>query len=139
MRQRDHAAIAGALLTLAVVGCRAPGQPPTTTEQFTALYRVTAGPFPLYSQIQDRTSPAHEPLLHTGCIFDVQRTSPDQRDASYVWGYGRVFRCDDVVTTGIVEPQMGIRPRELRVYDGSVGYFPMRLLEPYTGSPPAPR
>ena len=75
----------------------------------------------------------------SGCIFDVQGSSPDQQDASYLWAYGRVFRCDEVIGTGLPEPQMGIRPHELRIYDGWVGYFPMSLLDPYTGGPPAPR
>ena len=132
--------IASALPVLALAGCSTIGQPPASpSEPFTALYVVKVGPSPLYEQIQDRTSPADRPWLHSGCIFDVQRTLPDPQAASDVWAYGRVFRCDDLLTTGVVEPQMGIRPRELRTYDGSVGYFPMRLLDPYTGTPPAPR
>jgi hypothetical protein len=118
-----------ALVALALAACSAP-----TKEPYTALYRVNAGPYPLYEQVQDRISPVDGPRLHTGCIFDVQHT-----DATNVWAYGRVFRCDDVVATDIVEPQMGIRPKELRTYDGWVGYFPMKFLDPYTGTPPAPR
>jgi hypothetical protein len=132
--------LASTLPALALAGCSTLGQPaPPAPEPFTALYLVKAGPYPLYEQVQDHISPVDGPRLHTGCIFDVQRTSPDQQDATNIWGYGRVFRCDDLVTTGIIEPQMGIRPKELRIYDGWVGYFPMRLLDPYTGTPPAPR
>jgi hypothetical protein len=132
--------IALALAVLALAGCGTLGQPsPGPSEPFTALYVVKVGPSPLFEQIQDRTSPADRPWLHSGCLFDVQRTLPDPQAASYVWAYGRVFHCDDVPTTGIVEPEMGIRPKELRIFDGSVGYFPMSLLAPYTGSPPAPR
>ena len=132
--------IASALPVLALAGCNTIGQPlPQTPEPFTALYLVKAGPYPLYEQVEDHIGPADGPMLHSGCIFDVQTTSPDQQETSHLWAYGRVFRCADVVATGVTEPQMGIRPRQLRVYDGSVGYFPMDLLEPYTGSPPAPR
>jgi hypothetical protein len=144
MRLSDR--ITSALPALALAGCSTLSQPPPVLpEPYTALYLVKAGPYPLYAearrapQLQARADPADGPWLHSGCIFDVQRTSPDQQEASYLWAYGRVFRCDDVVTTGVVEPQMGIRPRELRIYDGSVGYFPMRLLDPYTGSLPPSR
>jgi hypothetical protein len=132
--------IASALPALALAACSTLGQPPPSpTEPFTALYVVKVGPSPLYAQIQDRARPADGPLLHSGCIFDVQGTSPDPQDKSSIWAYGRVFRCDDVPPTGVVEPQMGIRPKVLRSYDGWVGYFPMTLLEPYTGTPPASR
>lgn len=124
-----------ALLTLALVGCTTFGQPPAAVpEPYTALYRVNAGPYPLYEQVQDGLRPVDEPRLHAGCLFDVQRT-----DATNAWAYGRIFRCDDVPTTAVIEPQMGIRPKELRVYDGWVGYFPMKFLDPYTGALPAPR
>jgi hypothetical protein len=161
--------VMSALPALAVAGCSVLSQPALPTrEPFTALYRVKAGPYPLYeeegewlanrvrglpldqadeltmtarrvAQVQDRISPADGLWLHSGCIFDVQRTSPDPQEASYVWAYGRVVRCDELVASELPEPQMGIKPHQLRIYDGWPGYFPMRLLEPYTGSPPTPR
>jgi hypothetical protein len=138
--------ITSALPALALAGCSTLSQPPPVLpEPYTALYLVKAGPYPLYAearraaQLQARADPADGPWLHSGCIFDVQRTRPDQQDASYVWAYGQVFRCDDLIETGIPEPEMGVRPHELRIYDGSLGYFPMSLLEPHTGAPPAPR
>jgi hypothetical protein len=160
--------IRSAVPVLVLAGCSiGQPPPPPTPEPFTALYLVKNGPYPLYAvdgewlanrvgglplaqaddltmrarrvaQVQNRISPTDEPWLHSGCIFDVQRTRPDQQDASYVWAYGQVFRCDDLIETGIPEPEMGVRPHELRIYDGSLGYFPMSLLEPYTGAPPAP-
>ncbi len=151
-----------AALTLAILACGAPQPPPR-------LYVVKSGPYPLYehngdwlatrlsglplaeieeriirearmTQAQNRaTSTTDGPWLHSGCIFDVQRTAPDAQDGSYVWAYGKVVRCDEPVVTGLPEPQMGMRPRALRIYDGLLGYFPASLLEPYAGSPPTPR
>jgi hypothetical protein len=77
--------------------------------------------------------------LLKGCIYDVLTTRAGQQDASYVWAYGRVARCAGPVEDGVLEPQMGVRPEKLRIYDGRVGYFPMSLLDVYTGSPPTPR
>ena len=100
--------IASALPVLAMAGCSLVAQPTApAAEPFTALYVVKTGPYPLYQQTQDRISPANGPWLHSGCIFDVQRTSPDQQDASYVWGYGRVFRCDDVVAKSLHDWSIG--------------------------------
>jgi hypothetical protein len=137
-------------------------------EAFTALYVVNNGPYPLYANFGDwaanrppglppgeadkqtieagriaraqrRIASDARAWLLKGCIFDVQTTSADQQDASYVWAYGRVARCDEPVEDGVLEPQMGVRPEKLRVYDGLVGYFPMSLLDVYTGSAPTPR
>ena len=157
------------LITVVLAGCSVVSQPPAPTpESFTALYLVTAGPYPLYEDygawsanrvsglplaqaddriiaarrvalVQDRIRPDDGIWLHSGCIFDVQGTSPDDVEADYVWAYGRVVRCDDLIGTGLPEPQMGIKPHALRIYDGLPGYFPMRLLEPYAGGTPPPR
>jgi len=50
-------------------------------------------------RVQNRGTSFDGPWLHNGCIFDVQRTSPDQQDSSYVWAYGRVVRCDELSET----------------------------------------
>src|SRR5438105_12507627 len=158
----------GTLASLVVAACGTPQPVEPTPEAFTALHVVNNGPFPLYAAYADRvaTRPAGVPLnvvekqtidsgriaraqnrvridddawLLKGCIFDVESTAPDQQETSYVWAYGHVVRCDELLTDGVVEPQMGIRPNKLRVYDGHFGYFPMNLLDSYTGSAPAPR
>ena len=156
-------------LTLALAACSVIGAPPPPTpEAFTALYQVRTGPYPLYeefgdwladrvggmspsqaedatmtarrvAEVQNRTSPDDGLWLRAGCLFDVQATSPDQQDPSYVWAYGRVVRCDEVISTRLPEPQMGIKPHALRIYDGWPGYFPMSLLDAYQGAPPPPR
>ena len=158
----------GALVSIGLVACTV-GQPATPPpEVFTALYVVNNGPYPLYANFGDWAAarpprlPLSEadkqtieagriaraqhhvgtdagPWLLKGCIFDVLTTSADQRDTSYVWAYGRVARCDEPVEDGVLEPQMGVRPEKLRIYDGRLGYFPMSLLDVYTGSAPPPR
>ncbi len=119
-----------AALTLAILACGAPQPPPR-------LYVVKSGPYPLYehngdwlatrlsglplaeieeriirearmTQAQNRaTSTTDGPWLHSGCIFDVQRTAPDAQDGSYVWAYGKVVRCDEPVVTGLPERRDG--------------------------------
>ena len=158
-----------ALPALALAACSSMSAPlPPTPEPFTALYLVRNGPYPLYenygdwlanrvgglslsqtddltmvtrrvAQVQNRVNPADGPWLHTGCIFDVERTIPDQQDTSYLWAYGQVIRCDELISSGVPEPQMGVRPHEFRIFDGWLGYFPMSLLDPYSGGLPAPR
>jgi hypothetical protein len=158
-----------ALATLALVACSTPSAPPPpTSEPFTALHVVRTGPYPLYkkygdwlgsrvgglsvtqledqtiaaiklAQVQNRVSPTDGLRLHSGCIFDVQSTRPDQQEASYLWAYGKVVRCDEPIMDGVSEPQMGVRPSKLRIFDGRLGYFPMRLLDPYQGPPPVRR
>lgn len=154
------------MLALAACTVSRPALP--TPEPFTALHVVKTGPYPLYerygewlanrpsgvalaeaddrtmeasrrAQVQNRSLPAEGAWLHSGCIFDVEGTTADQQESGYLWAYGRVVRCAELVSTGLLEPQMGVRPRELRIYDGLFGYFPMSLLDPYTGDPPAPR
>jgi hypothetical protein len=126
------------------------------------LYEVTDGPHPLYAtfdellvaravgasavqaeataiaagrvaRVQNRFDPGEGAWMLAGCIFDVQSTRPDEQDAAYEWAYGQVVRCDEPIADGIVEPQMGVRPFKLWVYDGRLGYFPMRLLQRYYG------
>jgi hypothetical protein len=150
------------LAIVILVGC-APGRPSTGS-----LSVVTTGPYPLYqregewlatrlsglplaeiddriisearlAQAQRKESASDGPWLHLGCLFEIQRQSPDEQDTQYVWAYGRVVRCDEPVVRAVLEPQMGMRPREVRIYDGLVGYFPARMLEPYAGATPAPR
>jgi len=158
----------GALASTGLVACTL-GQPVTPTpEAFTALYVVNNGPYPLYARFGDWAAARPQGLslseadkqtiesgriaraqhrigsdagawLLKGCLFDVKTTSADQQDASYVWVFGRVARCDEPVEDGVLEPQMGVRPEKLRIYDGLVGYFPMSLLDVYTGTAPTPR
>jgi hypothetical protein len=138
-----------------------------TPEPYTALYVATNGPHPLYetygewltgrppgapaaqsesltiaaarvARAQNRFDPDDGAWLLAGCIFDVQSTTPDEQDTTYQWAYGRVVRCDEPIADGILEPQMGVRPSKLWVYDGRVGYFPMSLLERFTGVRPTP-
>jgi hypothetical protein len=157
-----------ALASMGLVACSA-GRPVTPTpEAFTALYVVNNGPYPLYAtfgewaaarppglslseadkqiieagriaRAQHRIGSDDGAWLLKGCIFDVQTTSADQQDPTYVWAYGRVARCDEPVEDGVLEPQMGVRPEKLRIYDGQVGHFPMSLLEVYSGPAPTPR
>jgi len=151
-----------ALALTILIGC-APVRPSTGT-----VFVVTTGPYPLYqregewlatrlsglplaeiddriisearvAQAQRKESASDGPWLHLGCLFEVQREGPDEQDSTYVWAYGRVVRCDEPVVNAVLEPQMGMRPREVRIYDGLVGYFPARMLEPYSGAAPAPR
>jgi hypothetical protein len=153
---------------LALAACTVSPPAPPTPQPFTAPHVVKLGPYPLYerygewlanrvsdialaeaddrtmeagrlARVQNRSLPTDGPWLHSGCIFDVEGTTADQQEPGYLWAYGRVVRCDELISTGLLEPQMGVRPRELRIYDGRPGYFPMSLLEPYTGSLPAPR
>jgi hypothetical protein len=155
-----------ALIILA--GCTPSAPRAPTPVAFTALYVVKNGPYPLFAQDGDwlatrapgvsvkqteeetiehglivralnKLSPDDGPWLLKGCIFDVQQTSSDAQDASYTWAYGKVVQCDEPAGTGLPEPQMGMRPRALRIYDGLLGYFPMSLLDRYTGNLPAPR
>jgi hypothetical protein len=158
----------GALTSVGLVACTI-GQPVTPTpEALSALYVVNDGPYPLYAnsgewaaarprgvplgeadkqtieagriaRAQRRIGTDDRAWLLKGCIFDVQTTSADQQDPRYVWAYGRVARCDEPVEDGVLEPQMGVRPEKLRIYDGQVGYFPMSLLDVYTGRAPTPR
>lgn len=157
-----------ALASVAVVACSVPGQAVPTPEAFTALYVVTNGPHPLYAsdgewlrarspgqppgqaeihtidvariaRAQNRVSDSDGTWLLKDCIFDVFATTPDQQDATYLWAHGRVVRCAEPIADGVVEPQMGVRPQKLRIYDGRLGFFPMTLLDTYTGSAPAPR
>ncbi|HEY3060488.1 MAG TPA: hypothetical protein VGL99_16135 [Chloroflexota bacterium] len=160
--------VACVLAAFGLAGCGAPSQA-QRPGALTNLYVVKSGPYPLYTrdgewlasrltglplaeidqhiiseaqvaQAQNRASRSDAgPWLHSGCIFDVQRMAPDAQDGDYFWAYGKVVRCDEPVVTGLPEPQMGVRPREVRIYDGLLGYFPARLLDRYTGSPPAPR
>ncbi len=111
---------------------RAPGVPNAQVERQTIDAARIA-------RAQSRFDPQSEAWLLKGCIFDVQSTRPDEQDTAYVWAYGRVVRCDEPVVDGVLEPQMGVRPNKLWIYDGRVGYFPMSLLDPYSGSAPAPR
>ena len=108
------------LPALALAGCGMVSPPPPTPQPFTALYVVTAGPYPLYAEYgdwfadratglpfaeadaqtmsarrvelaRDPTSVPDGPWLHSDCIFDVQRTTPDEQDTSYrlgVWPCG---------------------------------------------------
>jgi len=46
---------------------------------------------------------------------------PRSADATYLWAYGRVIRCDELIEDGPPPPQMGMRPREVRIYDGWLG------------------
>jgi hypothetical protein len=160
--------LSGAMLSLGLAACSAGAPAAPTAEVFKALHVVNNGPYPLYAHAADwvtarptglapaqvekqtieagrvaraqhRVRPDDGPWLLKGCIFDVQATSRDQQEASYVWAYGRVVRCDELVEDGVFEPQMGVRPAKLRIYDGQVGYFPMSLLNPYPGSAPAAR
>ncbi len=154
------------LPALASVACSTVRAPLTATpEPFTALYSVRNGPYPLYendgewlakrigglslaqaderimkarrvAEVQDRIDSADGTWLHSGCIFDVLRTSTDQQDGSYVWAYGQVVWCHELLANSIPEPQMGVPPREYRISDGQIGYFPMSLLDPYTGGLP---
>jgi hypothetical protein len=124
-----------ASVALVLAACSPPAQPPAPTpEPFTALHVVRSGPYPLYEKYGEwlDTPVSSQALaqLHSGCLFDVQSTSPDQQDPSTLWAYGKVYRCDEQVTDGPPAPQMGVRPLEVRVHDGRLGYFPMRLLEP---------
>lgn len=158
-----------AILVLLAAACAQPAPAPApTSAPPTALYRVTNGPYPLYETdgewltgraagvslvqvdeqimaarrqvlVERRVGLAEGAWLHDGCLFDVQRTTPDTQDPSYVWAFGTVVRCDEPVANGPPEPQMGVRARQIRIFDGLAGYFPMRLLAPYTGSPPGPR
>jgi hypothetical protein len=160
--------LVSALPALAIAACSTVSQPlPPTPEPFTALYSVRTGPYPLYendgewlanrvgglslsqtdeltmtarrvAQVQDRIDPADGTWLHSGCIFDVLRTSPDQQEGNYLWAYGRVVWCHELIASRIPEPQMGVPPREFRIFDGQLGYFPMSLLDPYTGGLPPP-
>jgi hypothetical protein len=161
--------ITSTVLALALVACGPIGKPmPATPEPSGALYVVTNGPYPLYgtdgewlasrvgglsltqaddllmtdrrvAQVQKRISPDDRPWLHSGCIFDVLGTVPDQQEATYAWAYGHVVRCDELITSDVPEPAMGVPPRHWRVFDGLEGYFPMRFLGPYVGELPAPR
>jgi hypothetical protein len=156
------------MASLALAACT-PGQPALPTpEPFTALYLVTNGPYPLYAtdgewlaarapgmpatqaeqitieaeriaRARNHFDPRDGAWLLRGCLFDVQGTGPDPREASYLWAHGRIVRCDEAVMDGVLEPQMGVRPNKLHVYDGRVGYFPMSLLDRYTSSAPATR
>jgi hypothetical protein len=157
-----------ALVSIGLAACTTAQPAVPTPEPFTKLYLVTNGPHPLYATYGDwlssrppgtatiqaehrtieagrvaraerRFDPHDTAWLLTGCIFDVQSTSPDEQDTAYMWAYGRVVRCDEPVVDGVLEPQMGVRPNKLWVYDGQMGYFPMSLLDQYVGSAPAPR
>jgi len=162
------ACLVGIVAALLVAACGTSPPPPPTPEPFVALHVVRVGPFPLYEKYgawlgsrarglplaqaddqtiaairialaQNRSTPPDGLWLHSGCIFNVQSTRADQEEASYLWAYGKVVRCDELVANGVTEPQMGIKPRALRIFDGRLGYFPMRLLDPYRGAPPPPR
>jgi hypothetical protein len=104
---------------------RSPGTPAAQSESLT----IAAGRI---ARVQNRFDPDDEAWLLAGCIFDVHSTSPDEQDSTYQWAFGQVVQCDEPIVDGILEPQMGVRPRKLWVYDGRVGYFPMSLLEPFT-------
>jgi hypothetical protein len=129
-----------AIGALALVACSPSSPPLPTPEPFTALHVVRTGPYPLYEHygewLTTRAASESTTRLHSGCLFDVQSTRPDQGE---MWAYGKVYRCDELVTDGPPAPQMGVRPLEVRIYDGRLGYFPMRLLDPYQGPPPARR
>jgi hypothetical protein len=160
--------LSGAVASLALAGCGTAPPAAPTREAYTALHLVTNGPYPLYAsygewlttrrqgvtlvetekltidaarvaRAQHRLRPNDGPALFKGCIFDVESTQADQQEVSYVWAFGKVVRCDEEVADDVLEPQMGVRPEKLRIYDGQLGYFPMSLLDPYSGSPPAPR
>jgi hypothetical protein len=156
-----------AILCLGLAGCSV-GPPVTpTSEPYSALYVATNGPHPVYptygewlatrapgekaaesesltiaagriARAQNRFDPDDGAWLLAGCIFDVQSTSPDEQDTTYEWAFGQVVQCDEPVADGVLEPQMGARPRKLWVYDGQVGYFPMSLLKRFTRETPAP-
>jgi len=83
------------------------------------------------ARVQNRFDPGDTAWMLAGCVFEVQAIRGDERDTSYPWAFGKVVRCDEPVADGIVEPQMGVRPNKVWVYDGRVGYFPMHLLQPY--------
>jgi hypothetical protein len=158
---------AGVILSLGLAGCTAAAPSVPTAEPSTALYVATNGPHPLYAtygewlaarapgatatqsesltieaarvtRAQSHFDPHDMAWLLAGCIFEVLSTSPDEQDAKYQWAYGRVVKCDEPVADGILEPQMGVRPSKLWIYDGQVGYFPMSLLEPLTGAASSP-
>jgi hypothetical protein len=158
-----------AILCLGLAACSA-GPPATpTSEPGIALYVATNGPHPVYAtygewlairapgapaaqsesltiaagriaRAQNRFDPDDGAWLLAGCTFGVLSTSPDEQDPTYQWAFGQVVHCDEPVADGVLEPQMGVRPAKLWVYDGLVGYFPMSLLEPFRGgAPPASR
>jgi hypothetical protein len=155
------------MLGIGLAACAAVGPSAPTPQTNTALYTVTNGPHPLYAaygewlaarapgataaqaeartiaagriaRAQNRFDPNDGAWLLKGCLFDVQSTGPDEQDTTYQWAYGTVVRCDEPVNDGVVEPQMGVRPNKLWIYDGWVGYFPMSLLERFTAEGPAP-
>ena len=138
-----------------------------TPEPNLALYTVTNGPHPVYAaygdwlatrgpgtpasqaesltiaaarmaRVQLRFDPGDGAWMLAGCLFDVQSTSPDGQDPTYEWAFGQVVRCDEPVEDGVVEPQMGVRPRKVWIYDGRVGYFPLSLLARSTGDALSP-
>ena len=158
----------GVLTTLTLAACTVGRPAGPTPEALGALYVVRNGPYPLYAEYgawlaargtgvlasqaepqtieaarvaraQHRVRADDGPWLLRGCIFDVHSTTADPQESSYVWAFGQVVHCDEPIEDGVLEPQMGTRPQKLRMYDGYIGYFPMSLLEPYTGSAPAQR
>jgi hypothetical protein len=162
------ASVAGIVVVLLLAACSPSPPPQPAPEPFVALHVVRVGPYPLYEKfgawigsrarglplaqaddqtiaairtalVQNRSNPPEGLWLYSGCIFDVQSTRADQEDGSYLWAYGKVVRCDEPIANGVPEPQMGIKPHALRIFDGRLGYFPMRLLDPYRGAPPPPR
>ena len=76
------------------------------------------------ARAQRRPTVTGGPWLHNGCLFEVQRTARRSAGPELLWAYGRVVRCDEPVVNAIPEPQMGMRPREVRVVRRCVGYFP---------------
>jgi hypothetical protein len=112
------------------LAARGPGEAATQAEANT----IVAGRI---ARAQSRFEPDDGAWLLRGCIFDVQSTSPDDQDTTYRWAYGQVVHCDEPIADGVLEPQMGVRPSKLWIYDGRVGYFPMSLLERFTGGIPA--
>jgi hypothetical protein len=106
---------------------RAPGETATDAERAAIEAARVA-------RAQNRLGDTDRPALLRGCIFEVLSTTPDQQEPAYLWAYGKVIRCAEPVADGVLEPQMGVRPNKLRTYDGLLGYFPMSLLEPYTGT-----
>jgi hypothetical protein len=154
-----------ALATIVLAACNA-GQPaPATPQPSTALYIVNNGPYPVYAtydewlsvrpsgisaaqaehqtidaartvRAEGRFDPHEQGWLLPGCLFDVERTVADEQDFTYLWGYGRVVRCEEPIQDGVLEPQMGVRPNKLWVYDGHTGYVPMTLLDRYRDGQP---
>lgn len=108
------------------LAARGPGTPAAQAESATIDAARIA-------RVQQHFDPGDGAWMLAGCTFDVQSTTPDEWDATYEWAFGRIVRCDEPVADGVVEPQMGVRPRKVWIYDGRVGYFPRDLLEPSSG------